>query len=239
MKLLAVNNDAKTRKGTGEGVLTGVLYLAPAKSSGVINVCPFATPGCIAGCLNTAGRGSMDSVQRGRVRKTLLFVHDRREFFRQLGSDIRALVRKAEREGLKPAVRLNGTSDLPWHRMRIPGTGETIIDRFPGVQFYDYTKAPRANPAPRPNYDITFSLAETAENRRAASRFLGLGGRVAAVFASKALAATSTIARALAADVTIDGDAHDIRFREPGRALVALVAKGRAKKDDSGFVIRA
>jgi hypothetical protein len=35
----------------------------------------------------------------------------------------------------------------------------------------------------------------------------------------------------------IDGDDSDVRFIEPHAVVVALYAKGKAKKDTSGFVV--
>ncbi len=35
----------------------------------------------------------------------------------------------------------------------------------------------------------------------------------------------------------IDGDKDDLRFLDPKGVVVGLLAKGRAKHDDSGFVI--
>ena len=35
----------------------------------------------------------------------------------------------------------------------------------------------------------------------------------------------------------IDGDLNDLRFKDPRPCIVGLLAKGSAKKDDSGFVI--
>ena len=80
MNLLSVSADAKTIKGEKKGYLTGILYLLPADSSGIINVCANATPGCKASCLNTAGRGAFSSVQQGRMRKTKWLVEDRSDF---------------------------------------------------------------------------------------------------------------------------------------------------------------
>jgi hypothetical protein len=51
--------------------------------------------------------------------------------------DIRKLVRICERDNLRPAVRLNGTSDIAWER-----EWRELFDMFPQVQFYDYTKDP-------------------------------------------------------------------------------------------------
>src|SRR5690348_2218748 len=97
-RLLDVENDAKTAKGSAYGWLTGILYLAPADQSGVVNLCTHAGA-CRKACLFTAGLGRFDNVWNGRVRKTLLFVNWREEFYRQLRQDIKALVGDAARRG--------------------------------------------------------------------------------------------------------------------------------------------
>ena len=66
-KLFNIANNAKTIKGQKYKVMTAILYLAPAKISG-FNVCPHADD-CALTCLNTAGRGKMNSVQKGRIKK--------------------------------------------------------------------------------------------------------------------------------------------------------------------------
>jgi len=131
-KLLNVDANAKTVKGQAQGYLTAVLYLAPYKMSG-INVCPMAEQaGCHVGCLNTAGRGGIskgskrfktpagmvpdNAIQRARIARTKLFANDQPEFFRRLYQEIRALIRKADRMGLTPVVRMNGTSDILWEK---------------------------------------------------------------------------------------------------------------------------
>ena len=77
-KLLNIDNNAKTIKGQKYKVMTAILYLAPAKLSG-FNVCPFSDD-CALTCLNTAGRGQMNSVQQGRINKTLWYFKDRATF---------------------------------------------------------------------------------------------------------------------------------------------------------------
>lgn len=112
--LLSVRADAKTVKGEKKGYITGVLYLAPAHESGIINTCTSSSPGCRESCLFTAGRAAyFPAINRARIRRTHEYVNQPFEFRAQLIKDIESLERKAKREGFKPAVRLNGTSDLP------------------------------------------------------------------------------------------------------------------------------
>lgn len=230
--LLTVDN-AKTSKGEALGYLTGILYMSPADmGADGANLCPYSTPGCRAACLNTAGRGAFSSVQAGRARKRALYLNDAAAFFNSLALEVEALERRAKREGLRPVVRLNGTTDLQWERDR---DAVRLMRDFPRVQFYDYTKiAPRLAPdnlRPR-NYDLTYSRGERRD--AAARAVLAAGGRVAVVFNTRrgeALPATWYGTR------VVDGDAHDLRFLDPRGVVVGLRAKGRAKADRSGFVV--
>ena len=227
--LLAVNADAKTRKGTTQGILTGILYLLPANLSGH-NLCPFASAGCREACLNTAGRGQMPSVQAGRGRKSTLWFNDRPAFWAQLRRDLGALQRKADRENLQAAARLNGTSDIVWERR--PEFRQLCSD-FPRIRFYDYTKAPASmRPARKlpPNYDLTFSHNEDHPERTAAN--YAAGRRVAIVVPADHPALTSKNSR------LVSGDSHDARFNDPDDAVVLLTPKGDAKSDTTGFVVR-
>ena len=225
MKLLTTEN-AKTNKGELLGYRTGILYLAPADESGVMNTCPMASDGCKATCLFTAGRGIFNSVHDSRVRKTQELARDYTAFLNQLRKDIRSLVKQAKRLGMKPAVRLNGTSDLPKLAL-------TLCDEFPEVQFYDYTKLPRPYLRTRNNYHITFSLSEN--NRAAALDALSHGINVAVVFDVKR---GQPLPEQFMGHAVIDGDTHDLRFLDGTRVpvIVGLRAKGKAKKDTSGFV---
>lgn len=240
-RLLTTRNP-KVAKGAGYGYLTAILHLAPSTASGVMNTCASATAGCRAACLNTAGRGSFDeSIQRARVRRTKWFKSDRAAFLAQLDSDIAAHVRSAARHGLIPAVRLNGTSDLPWENLRADfGNGpQTLFDRWSAVQFYDYTKVVkrffREQPA---NYDLTFSLAES--NRADADAVLAAGGRVAVVFRNadrpRALARYWTLPDSWDGAPIVDADRHDLRFLDPPAVWCGLKAKGLATQDRTGFV---
>ena len=228
-KLLAIGKDAKTIKGQKYGYLTGVLYLAPHKVSGHL-VCPSASPGCIEACLFTAGRGGMQTAIHGRIRKTRLLFEEKETFLLQLHRDIAALVRKAKREGLIPLVRLNGTSDLAWEKMKIKG--RSLMELFPEVQFYDYTKIrARADKFARgkmpANYSLVFSLTES--NDEDARKVLAAGAPIAAVFGGD-------LPDTFLGAPVINGDEHDARVENMEAVVVGLSAKGRAKHDTSGFV---
>lgn len=242
-KLLNVDRNAKTVKGQKKGYLTGILYLAPSDLSG-FEVCPTASDGCRAACLNTAGKGAFSKTQASRIKKTLFYFHDRPAFMAQLVKEIAALVRKAERMELVPCVRLNGTSDIPWERVPAPWHTKTvpsytlpnIMEVFPTVQFYDYTKRANRRDIPK-NYHLTFSLSECNEND--AARVLNRGDNVAIVYRTEALPSRDRIGETLAQSChaeVIDGSAHDLRFLDRRGVIVGLCAKGKARYDTSGFV---
>jgi hypothetical protein len=224
MKLLSVSADAKTIKGKKYGYLTGILYLAPSDISG-INVCAKATNGCKAGCLFTAGRAGMfPKINEARIRKTHELFSDRQAFLNQLRRDIETLLRKAERDKLIPCVRLNGTSDLPWLAL-------ILAEEYPNVQFYDYTKLPKAYARTRPNYHLTFSHSES--NLADCLDSLQHGVNVAVVFDTKR---NKPLPEQWHGFPVTDGDTSDLRFTDSQGVVIGLRAKGKAKKDCSGFV---
>ena len=224
--LLSIDTNAKTVKGQGRGFLTGILYLAPVKESGAINVCPHASQGCAASCLFTAGRGAFDNVRNARIAKTLAFVQNRAGFMATLAGDVAKLA-------MTPCVRLNGTSDLPWENISCEDS-RNIMERFPAIQFYDYTKNPNriasylAGEMPS-NYHLTFSRSE--DNGKVALSILKSGGNVAMVFSS------ANLPPQYEGSIVVNGDETDLRFLDPRGAIVGLKAKGKARKDQSGFVI--
>ena len=228
-KLLGINTNYKTIKSEKVGVLTGIIYMSPYNLSGK-NVCPGASAGCAAACLNTAGRGAMNVVQAARLKKTQRFFQDRQQFLWDLVNEISALRRKAKAKGMKAAVRLNGTSDLPYERYKVRDTGKNIMQLFPDVQFYDYTKLENRIVGQQlpDNYHLTFSRAEDNDHKLAAV----LEHTSAAVVFSGELPATWR------GYPVIDGDEHDARFTDAGAGvIIGLTAKGKAKHDASGFVV--
>lgn len=233
-KLLTVNGDAKTVKSKKRGVLTGILYLAPHTLSGQ-QVCPKASEGCKAACLFTSGYGHYANVQAARVNKTKWFFEDRKGFLDQLVRDIAALERKAKRENMTPAVRLNGTSDIAWEKFKVlynKKVYKNIMEAFPKVQFYDYTKIlGRERALNIKNYNLTFSLAEN--NDSDALKALDQGYSLAVVLNLKR---KDKKPAKWSGYPVIDGDKDDIRFTDKPGHIVALFPKGKAKYDTTGFV---
>jgi hypothetical protein len=220
-KLLSTANP-KIQKGTAQGYLSFILHLAPADVSGY-EVCPKRTAGCTAACLNTAGRGGMftaaqgtNIIQEARKRRTRYFFEDRAAFLADLEADIRRAIGYAAKKQLTPVFRLNGTSDISWEKYG-------IIQKFPTVQFYDYTKVLGRKVQGLANYHLTFSRAES--NDKDVERALAAGMNVAAVYDS-------------IPEGMFSADDTDLRFLDPAVGMIGLKAKGRARKDYSGFVIR-
>jgi hypothetical protein len=230
-KLLSTANP-KIQKGTKQGYLSFILHLAPADVSGY-NTCPKATVGCRAACLNTAGRGGMfkkgettNTIQKARIRKARYFFEDRAGFMADLYKDIQKAIKFAERKGLTPVFRLNGTSDLSWEKYEVAGY-TNIFEAFPQVQFYDYTKVPKRKVDGIANYHLTFSQADG--NEKDANWAISKNMNVTVVF--------DKIPAEYKGREVFNADDTDLRFLDPKGVVLGLKAKGRAKKDRTGFVV--
>jgi hypothetical protein len=237
-------DSPKAIKAQALGWLNAINYMAPASTAGVGNLCPHASPGCLALCLGWySGQAAMlsnDKLETGsnatrnsRVRKARLFMQERQEFMRQMVRGIEACVRKANRLDLDLCVRPNGATDISWEGVRY--NGMTIFETFPTVQFVDYTKNYKrmlrfCNHMLPKNYHLTFSRSET--NEAECADVLRAGGNVAVV------SSREMPAEYLGYPV-IDGDKSDLRHLDPKACVVWLTPKGRkAKRDASGMVLR-
>jgi hypothetical protein len=148
-------------------------------------------------------------------------------------------------------VRLNGSTDIAWEGIRfalerdargcavavtLGGRGaRNIFDHYPQLQFVDYTKNHnRFSRALPTNYSLTLSRSE--DNDATCIAALARGVNVAVVFAPDKPSTWH------GHDV-IDGDLHDLRHLDPRGSrgvVIALSPKGlKAKRDQSGFVVRA
>ena len=219
--LLSVGSDAKTAKGIKYNYLTGIVYLKPD-----YEICPASKLAkCDLPCLDSAGRGKFNSVINGRINKTKLFKQLPELFYEALRRDIKKLARKAEKLGLEYCVRLNGTSDI---------NHNAFIESMPEVQFYDYTKMYTRTSLP--NYHLTFSYSGANKSYlKYVQKALDNKMNIAVVFSDK-----NQPNEFLGLPV-INGDDTDLRFLdykiEEKQAVIALYAKGEAKKDSSGFVV--
>jgi len=239
MKLFTIGNP-KMVKGEKYGYITYILHLAPASLSGY-NVCPKATAGCIAACLNTAGRGGMfkkgettNIIQQARIRKTKMFFENREEFMALLVKDIELAIKRSLKLNMIPVFRLNGTSDISWEKYEVIRNGVTfknIFDAFKEVTFYDYSKILGRKIQQYDNYSLTFSAADG--NDLDVIRAMKEGLNVAVVFGVKK---TEPLPETYNGVSVFNGDDSDLRFLDPKNVVVGLYAKGKAKKDTTGFV---
>lgn len=252
--LLNIDQNAKTVKGNVRGFITAILYLSPADSSGE-QLCPLAELAkCKTPCLNQAGRGGMsagnatfvtdsgveladNAIQRARLRRTRLFLDDRAAFMTLLVREIEKALVLAKRKGKTLVMRPNGTSDIRWENIPCSRNGvdyPNIFAAFPDVQFYDYTKIPNRRVAHIPNYSLTFSYSHVSEFAPIVVKALkhyGSSVNFAAVFHGK-------VPESFLGRTVINGDETDLRFLDQPGVVVGLKAKGKARRDTSGFVVR-
>ncbi|MBL4770605.1 MAG: hypothetical protein JKY61_05575 [Planctomycetes bacterium] len=223
-----LGSSAKIEKSKEIGVLSRVLYFTP----GIF--CSAADTGCLLACLgHTSGRMGLPDSFTARDKRSAFFLKHEDAFIERLKAEIHLLKADSLLHGLRPAVRLNGSSDLAWER-RFP----EVFQQFPDVEFYDYTKIfPRAMQAlgarpssvPWPeNYRLTYSAGS---DDRLARQVLESGGTVAVVF-------HPNIPSSWLGAQVLDGDVHDVRYLDPGGSVVGLKAKGIAKVDVTGFTRR-
>ena len=220
------NSNPKTKKSNDKSdkYSTFILYLRPVNQK----ICPFQVVAkCKNACLNTAGLGGVyPSIQKARQRKTDLFLNDRDEFMRLLFADLVKIEKHCIKKGKTPAIRLNGTSDIQYELILV--NGKNVFDTFPGCTFYDYTKIPNRKISNIKNYSLTWSYSEA--NKKYSNYFQAVPNNIAVVFRDK-------FPETFKGKKVINGDLTDLRFLDPINVIVGLKAKGKAKKDYSGFVV--
>ena len=231
---ILTQGNAKIVKGEELGYVTKGIHFAPANLSGN-EVCQWRSKGCTASCLNTAGRGQMNSIQQSRIAKTKLFFDKQIEFLHKLSKEISNSIKTSTKKGMKSVFRLNLTSDIAWEFVFFDDKNpQTIFDKFPSIQFYDYTKSfkrmsqflGKQKEFPK-NYHLTFSRSET--NDKLCEMVLQMGGNVAVVFRNELPATWNGYE-------VVNGDENDLRFLDKRGVVVGLIEKGMAKKDLTGFV---
>ena len=178
---------------------------------------------CAKACLESAGRGRMQNVIDGRQRKADWFASDPESFLAQLRRELFNFINTCQRQGVKPAARLNVLSDVPWERHGIP-------QEFPELFLYDYTKlAFRLGRTPE-NYKLMFSYSGALAYQNQVKTALKTDVPISAVFRGPMPA--EFLGRRV-----IDGDASDLVNIMAGPVIVGLQAKGKAKTDEGAFVV--
>ena len=218
--LTAPSHQPKTNKNE---VPTYALHLSPASAAGV-QTCAFRTDGCEAACLNTAGRGRFDGVQRGREAKTLFLQAHPHAFLQILRAEI---LRAVKRHGGRALFRLNATSDLRWENFA------PELFEVRGAEFYDYTKYPRRPNLPS-NYRVTYSANERNTDADLLKRLDHFGHVAVVVDTDNRSGKNVPLPSLYLGRQAWDGDETDDWRDRPGFTL--LRAKGDAIGDTSGFV---
>lgn len=249
--LSGLNSSAKLAKNGKNGVLTTGLYLAPANMSGY-EVCPGSINcECRKLCLNGSGRAKIEAVTYGiehskinqaRIKKTRLFFQNRELFMRMLCYEIDRAIEMAKKRNMEYSVRLNCTSDISEEAFKIDG--KNILELYPNVQFYGYTKVPNRYKLVEKyaNIDLTFSYS--GENWDTCVDFLRRGINVAVVFDSKEMPIS------FRGYSVYDGNVSDLRYYDPknkqGDGFIIglefhrpyqLYKNGKYTKPNSPFVI--
>lgn len=157
--------QTKGHKTAMHGDLLAVLHLHADRlmiGDDMVVTCEKAThgpDGCADNCIMWTGRGMRaksgkeTAVAAGRRKRTEWLMSEPFTFMAQLDREIRAHRGRALRRGMRPVVRLNGTSDLAWeHVVR------WLFGKYPDVYFFDYTKLPVSKRGPLPdNYYLAWS----------------------------------------------------------------------------------
>ena len=216
------SQSMKMRLSTTNGTITYCLYLAPWNLSGH-QVCPGGLH-CHKFCLNGSGhnksdilyRGAEESrINKGRIKRTRLFYENKPLFTQLLIHEINKARNYARKHNMEFSVRLNGTSDLSPEAFVYEG--KNILQIFPDVQFYDYTKVPNRFKLVEKydNYYLTFSY--DGYNWESCEWALEKGINVAVVFANQEM-----LPMRFAGYPVCDGNLWDMRYLDPKSHVVGV-----------------
>ena len=232
-RLLSIGLDAKTVKNEKVGVITGIQYLLPSDRSGMQTCAMALMAGCHEPCLRSAGRGRFQSVEMGRLRKTLFYYQYLDEYKILLEKEIMRVVRKAEKENCIPSIRLNGTSDIRWELI----VWDIMVkySKEYGVKWYDYTKIANRMIPDSNIYHLTFSYSGKKGYKKYVDQAISRGMNIAMVVQGEIPNNTNFLPKKYS---WLDGDKYDARFLDGEYKWVHLKAKGDAKKDTGDFVVR-
>jgi hypothetical protein len=231
------NSNSKIAKSNKLGEYrTAYVSLLPGSKSGH-NVCPNHKD-CIDSCIGIhSGHNTFDNAILAKYYRTLYFSYYPEKFIAQLIREIHNFEKTCNRDGLKPAIRLNAYSDIPYEH-KYP----EIFEEFPGIQFYDYTKVlSRCNHPQLPsNYDLTYSLVSARHDFEDIFKIAqGMDVRCSAVltrpFFDDLFKAQNSSIRIFNQNFggfdLISGDNHDLTFIHDKGVVLGLRAKYKSKLD--------
>lgn len=237
----SVAHSPKFQHSLDHGIATYSIYLASSDISGY-KVCP-NDKHCKEFCLNGSGRVRMElskggnHIMNSRIKKTRLFFLNRDLFMELMIAEIKLARITAELDNYEFSVRLNGTSDICIEDFVYKG--KNILEIFPDVQFYDYTKVFNRLEMSKKydNYDLTYSF--NGYNWNLCRQALKNGFRVAVVFENE-------LPKIHQFHNVINGDKYDARYKDPKNVIVGLkykmtnnsVVNGKFTIPDTAFVVR-
>ena len=208
------------------------LMLVPERGIGKhngrqLNLCPAASLGCAAACLNTSGKGRLSSVQVARQHRLRFILEHPSAAAYILAAEIRAALAK---HGGRILLRLNVVSDIRYELIAADALRRL---HAMGVGLYDYSAWQPEHRAPMPFYHLTYSRKEH-HSAEYVSRVVARGENVAVVFDTKR---GEPLPDYWQGHPVIDGDKSDDRTLDPTGVIVGLRAKGEAIGTRDGFVV--
>ena len=236
LRYLSTSNP-KTLLSIGYGYLTGILHLAPATEAGKDFKTCHRFAHCADGCLYHQGRGRMPNVVNARIRRTHELFVARDWTLRDIANDIRLIQETGRKLGLRPAIRLNGLSDLLWETPEFSLNGCSLFDMFPDVQFYDYTKWKyKTRPAwdgSINNYHLTYSFNGQESDIQNCLDVLSAGHNVNVVYSKDNYNKNLSLIKAGALHPwgypMLDNEQHDLRFCDVSPSINIAKEKGYSK----------
>lgn len=195
---------------------------APHRMAG-LNACTNSTKTCRQVCIRHTGRLTMPKPQQVGI--------DRMEFLRICPSEAISLIHwetvQAAGRTEQLGRRLNVVTDIRWE----DHAGWLLTEAPDNVVTYDYTKHWDRDEWPLDRYRLTFSATERHDIEAIQAK-TGTGACVAVVF--PAVHKTAGYPETWHGIPMLDGDVSDFRYEDPAGRVVALYAKGRARKLPGG-----
>lgn len=233
----SISKTVKHKKSIKYGELTYSLYLAPANQSGY-EVCPGRSKECTALCLGYSGMNRMimnnNLIDNSRIKKTKMFFENRAYFMDWLVYELNCGIKLAKSKNMTFSVRLNNTSDIDPREFYVikDGVKKNVLELFPNIMFYDYSKVPSRLELPKlyNNYKLTFSY--NGYNMVQCMTAIENGINIAMVF--------KNVPPTFKGFEVIDGDKNDLRYRDKKGVIVGLKFKKVRSKlpQNTRFVIQ-